>query len=459
MYFASLLRGQHTAKALSLLNRAHLAEEWQSVYDYVLAHVRSEGRLPHAETVELACKVILPMAPEELGFYAQRIRENAMRQVMEDGFVEHVVTPLTNQDPRAALAGAKEVTAQVHREFRELGSSTLDYASNVEVREADYDLRAKAKGAQGYPTPYDALTRATGGMLPGEVWVLAARPNMGKSFLAILFAVLSYMYGLRVMFCSMETPAQGRLPKDLRHRLVRGECIRCRLKGVNKDAECMASQINRQRLSIRFDALGAGISPWRFMSGCMTPQERERMGIYWKCVADPASHGYGWGDLRIVAPPDVRTLVDLELEVMDYRPDLVVWDSAYLGALHTSGGSHKRKDAYDDLLMGFHDLCDLYAIPGLLTWHFSRDVDEKATGASLADTAYTDELGRLTDVVLGLFRPPNLQDAREALMRTLKVRDGVAMRELRIEWDIKEGCKLAQIAEGTPPPPAPAQSK
>lgn len=445
MYFSALLRGAFTPKALSLVNRAHLSPEWQPVYDYVLEHVREQGRLPHPETVELGCRVVLPLAPEELGFYATRVRENAMRQVMEDAFISEVVTPLTAQDPHKALEGAKRVASEVHREFRELGSSTLDYGSNVTIRARDYELRARSKGAQGYPTPYQALTRATGGLLPGEVWVIAARPNMGKSFLAILFSILSYFYGLRVLFCSMETPAQGRLSKDRRHRLVKGECIRCRLRNVSRDAECMAADVNRQRLSVRFDALGAGVSPWRFLNGTLTPQEKERMDHYWRCVQDPAGNGYGWGDVRILAPPDIRTLADLELEVMDYRPDLVVWDSAYLGA---ETGPRHRKDAYDDLLKGFGELCDLYAIPGLLTWHFSRDVDEKATSASLGNTAYTDELGRLTDVVVGLFRPPQLQDAREGLLRTLKVRDGVAMRELRIAWDLKEECRLSEIAEG-----------
>lgn len=443
MFFARLL-AERDPKGLRLVRRDDFDEAWQMVYDFIVEHAQAHGALPHVETVEMSCRTMLGTAPESLDFYARRIRDNAMRRTMEEGFVERVVTPLSNEDPAAALAGAADVVAKVRREFRDETTTLLDYNTNTDIRWRDYEIRERAGDVLGLPCYWDSLTRMTGGYLPGEAWVIAARPNIGKSFVVDLEAVTLYQRGCRVLLCSMETPAQDRLPRSERHRIVGGHCIRCRLAGVSGDDPCPAAEINRQRLSIRLDSLGAGVSAWRYLKGTLTPRERERMQVYLDVVKAPEKHGYGWGSLRVVSPPDVRSLAELELEVLSYAPDVVIWDSAYLGA--ETRAAKKRKDAYDDLLIGFKAMLDTQGIPGILTWHFNRDVTEKAVFAGLGETAYTDELGRLTDVVVGLFRTPDHMRAREAILRTLKVRDGLRLPELKMEWDVKDTITFREIS-------------
>ena len=444
LFFARLLQDRDPSK-LRMVRREDLDEGWQGVYDFILQHAQASGALPHTETVELSCRVMLGNAPEDAAFYAKRIRDNAMRRVMEEGFEEQVVKPLAGQEAHKALDGAAAVVSQVRREFRADTSTLLDYNANTNVRLADYELRAKAQDVLGLPTRFDSLTRATGGYMPGEAWAIAGRPNQGKSWLACIEAVTLYQRGARVLLVSMETPAQNKLPRDATHRVVQGQCLRCRLVGVEAGQACPAAQVNRQRLSIRLDALGAGVSAWRLLKGNLTPREKERFQAYLGVVADPAAGGYGWGDLRVVAPPDVRNLADLELEVMSYQPDIVIWDSAYLGVDFST--STKRKDAFDELLIGFKLMLEREGIAGVLTWHFKREVTEKATSAGLGDTAYTDELGRLMDVVVGLFRPPERVQAREAIYRTLKVRDGIRMPELLLSWAVKEKGLITEIRE------------
>jgi len=255
-----------------------------------------------------------------------------------------------------------------------------------------------------------------------------------------------------VLFASQETPGQTRPPRDKRHRVIQGRCVMCYRENVLRTADCSAADIPRQLLSNRFDAIGARISAWRLLKGCLTPQERERMDVYWDICANPLdnAHGsYGWGDLRIASQPDIRSLADLEMEVAEWKPDVVFWDSAYLAAETT--GRLKRKEAYDDLLVGFKEMLGGEGIPGTLSWHLKREVTEKAKDCGLGDTAYTDELGRLTDVVVATFRPAELQRAREAYLRTLKVRDGVRMPALLIHWDVKECIRFDEIRVGAEP--------
>lgn len=786
LFFGALLHGQGSPADLKRIAADQLDETWAKVYTFCLDHVRANGKLPHAETVEMQCGVMVGPAPEGLDFYARCIRDNAMRIAMEDGFVKQVVSPLGENKAHEALHGAKAVISDVTRQFSEIGSgATLDYGSNVGVRFADYEMRAQSGGVLGLPTPWQSLTTMTGGFLPGELWVLLARPNLGKaqpldarvltthgwkamgdirvgdalasidgrpsevaaihpqgvrqvyrvafsdgrstevcgehlwrvhhrgwarprvldtdtvrtmlakkryqkrlwvdrfqgefdeggdlpldpwvlgallgdggltkdssvsftnsddwvvgkmrgllpegvvltggkdgqyyisapdqpnnpvldalralglqgsksinkfippvylhasrqvreqllsglmdtdgdvgrtgslvygssslelmenvvylvrslggvarvgkpkrptythngekregelayratlrldrpwdcvtlprrrgriavdgrktprltfasieptrmtevqcitvthpshlyvtdeftvthnSWALILIAITLYQAGYRVLFCSMETPAQGRLPKNQRHRVVRGTCVRCFLQGVTAQDPCPAAQINRQRLSIRFDSIGSQLSAWRMLQGNLTPREKERYQQYLRVVQNPQAAGYDWGALRIVAPPDVRSLVELEVEILSFQPDIVLWDSAYLAA--KAKGKQSRKDACDEMIGSFSDLLMRESISGAMSWHLKREVTEKATHAGLGDTSYTDELGRLVEVALGLFRPPEMQEAHEAILRTLKVRDGVRMPELRTKWMLKQRIDFTEI--------------
>jgi len=445
LFFGALLHGEGIPSDLKRVSAESLDDTWGRVHQFCLEHVRAHGKLPHAETVEMSCSVMIGAAPEGIDFYARCIRENAMRLAMEEGFVEKVVTPLGDNNAELALLGAKEVVSEIARKYApsEDSGATLDYHSNIEVRLRDYELREKAGGLVGLPTPWQSLTTMTGGFMPGELWVLAARPNLGKSWGLIEIATKLYQAGYRVLFCSMETPAQGRLPKNQCHRVVRGTCVRCYLHGVAPKEPCPAAAVNRQRLSVRFDALGSRLSAWRMLQATLTPREKERYQQYLQVCANPAAFGYDWGAIRIVAPPDVRTLVELEMEILSFQPDIVLWDSAYIAS--KPKGRQNRKDACDELIGGFSELLGRESISGLMSWHFNRDVTEKSVSAGLGDTAYTDELGRLVDVLVGLFRPPEMQEANEAFLRTLKVRDGVRMPELRTHWHLKGKIDFTEI--------------
>lgn len=53
-------------------------------------------------------------------------------------------------------------------------------------------------------TPYRTLTKVTGGMKPGQIWYLAARPKNGKSAHLVSFVKRAVLDGCRVKFYSLE---------------------------------------------------------------------------------------------------------------------------------------------------------------------------------------------------------------------------------------------------------------
>ena len=438
LYFSALL-ASGTPRGLRIVSREHLSESWQAVYDWVVTFLSENGSLPRVETLKSYWEVELPDAAEGASYYAGLIRESALRVRLEQGFEAEVVKPLdsTRPDPSAALAGAKKVISSINRDFRVASSSLVldDIGANVEERMKAYELREGARGATGIPLPWPTMTRCTSGIQPGEGWALLARPNIGKSFALIAIADYLYKLGYKVLFVSMETPPQGEALRSTDHRVVQGKCIRCHAKPTSD--VCPASSVRPQRLTVRFDAIGAGVSAFRMLKGRLQPQEREALVDYYKKQADPAAQG--WGAMRVIGAPAIRTVDDLEAELLSYQPDIVLWDSAYLAA------RGNKRDNAAQLVVEMRDLFSRTGIPGIISWHFNREVNEGAESASQNYAALTDELPRVFDVLLGLFRPERTVDAGEAVWQSLKVRDGVRMPELTTRFELRDTTDFSEV--------------
>lgn len=81
--------------------------------------------------------------------------------------------------------------------FREAIAAAIDAAHDASQRD----------GVAGVTTGLDDLDRATGGWMPGELIVLAGRPAMGKSAVALSMALAAARAGHGVAFCSLEMSA------------------------------------------------------------------------------------------------------------------------------------------------------------------------------------------------------------------------------------------------------------
>lgn len=441
MYFGALLRSGRPTD-LRLVRADNLSADWRPVLAWVAEFVRREGALPRPETLEHQFSRPLPSAPEDVRYYAHEIEQGAMRLAMEDGFTEKVVAPLRDTKAIQALEGAKQVVSEVSRRFRSTERTGLaaSMGEGVDRRLADYRLRKASQDCIGIPLPWQAITQATGGVVPSSFWVLLARQGQGKSWLLIVLSVWWWQMGLRVLFVSMETPPEAPLPRDPAHRVLHGMCIRCYQRPPQ--GACPAAEVPRQLLSVRFDAVAARLSAWRLLKGLLTPQEERQLAAYYEALAGGRT---AWGDLRVIAAPRVASIHDLSMEIAEYRPDVWLWDSAYLAV---EDGA-RRNDMASALIKDTRQMIEDTGVPGVLSWHFNRDVDENATNASIGSAILTDEISRIPDVVMGLFRPPEHEAAGEAILRTLKVRDGVSLRELRVHFKVRDEINFAEI--GTPP--------
>ena len=446
-FFGSLLSGGRQVSDLRLVQKTWLTDEWKPVYDFVLSFVQQHGNLPRLETVEGQVGYPMPRSAEEPAYWAEHVRLNAMRLHMDMELTDKVASPLSQSDTIAAQEGLRQVVHGLHGAFpnQRPGLILNNIGDDVQARMEAYLWRQRTKSMGGLPLPWPALTRNTGGLQAGDFWVILGRPNQGKTWAAIVIAMHLYQLGLDVLYVSMETPPFAPPPKNKNHRVVNGRCIRCFGQGVDPSQECDAAKVPKQRLSMRFDAVGSRISAWRFVKGLLTPLEEERLKQYYTYISHPQCQ---YGRLRVVSSPAVKTVADLEMEAMAMQPDVIIFDSGYLAADHVWGNDQKERAA--KMLGQFKDTLDRTSTPGILTWHFNREVDENATRASMNNASMSDEIGKVADIILGLFRPPEMDAAGEALWRTLKVREGLPLRELRTFFRVKEEMNFAEIAEAMP---------
>lgn len=446
LYFSALLKtGLPTG--LKLVKRDHLSEDWHPVFDWIVSFCTRESKLPAPETLEAQFGRTLPTATEDVGFYAGQVLENRMRIALEDKLTEQVVAPLKEAKAGEALEGARKVVIEVGREFRRQQHSGLvvpDFAAKEQVtrRMADYYRRKASKDRIGLPLPWPAITRATNGLVPSAYWYLLARPEIGKTWVMVVLATWYWQMGLRVLFVSMEMPAEGNLPKDPRHRVLHGFCLRCYQPNMNPKEVCPAGSIPAQQLSVRFDAIGARLSAWRLLKGLLTPHEERDLRTYYERLV---SGEMPWGSLRIVAAPYISSAVDLQMEILEHAPDVLLLDSWYRAIGDAT--DVRKNEAAGALVRQTEDIIRPMGIPTVVSWHLNRDVKEDAINASINDAILTDEIARAPDVVLGMFRPPEYQMAGEALWRGMKVREGIAMRELKTHFRVKDEINFAEIGE------------
>lgn len=137
---------------------------------------------------------------------AKVVREHATVRSVIQAASEVLVNAYERRDPPdEILANAEKTLAAVQvgsygKEAKSLPQLLGDVADQISQR--------KKRGLVGVPTGLFTLDECLGGMRAGETTVLAARPGMGKTALAMTMAENAARCGKKVHFVSIEMPAE-----------------------------------------------------------------------------------------------------------------------------------------------------------------------------------------------------------------------------------------------------------
>ena len=158
--------------------------------------------------------------PSPYGFetYLDTLRQKAwLRQVQESTY---------NLQRLLSASATTDVTDEIEQSLAALlrHSSRLVEGGEIHIKDAIHQSIAsmeaamKNGGAVGVPTGFPALDRLTSGMKKGDYWIIAGRPSMGKTSLALNIAEHAAVEeGVPVGILSMEMTAES-----LATRLISG---------------------------------------------------------------------------------------------------------------------------------------------------------------------------------------------------------------------------------------------
>jgi len=210
----------------------------------------------------------------------------------------------------------------------------------------------------GLPT----LDARTTGLNPGELWVLAARPGMGKSALAMDVAVAAAREGTSVLLCSLEMPIE--------QLATRAMCAMARLP------------LSRTR------------------GGALAEDEMERVQ---RAVEEGAALPIWWYDDQDATILDIRATAR-RIRQRDARLGLVIVD--YLQLVETSGRQRPEARHLEvaQISRGLKKLARELGCPVLALSQLSREVEKGKRPPQLSDLRESGAIEQDADGVLFIHR-------------------------------------------------------
>lgn len=202
-----------------------------------------------------------------VGSYADVVRDKARRREFQDLMTRGIELAGTAEDLGVAATEIGERLDQVALRgagravtLRDATSGALDYLDGLANGEC-----------QGIPTGFPLLDRFTGGLQPGQLVILAARPACGKTSLAMQIALHAAGRGYPVGVMSLEMTARELASRGIAQhlglnggRLLRGDDAEVRKAARELPASRFADlPVYIDEDTYDLQALTARVSQWR----------------------------------------------------------------------------------------------------------------------------------------------------------------------------------------------------
>jgi replicative DNA helicase len=200
---ADFYRHEHRAvfAAIGRLILAHKPADVLTVYDALGDKAREVGDLTYLNALAQS----VPSAAN-IRRYAEIVRERSQRRAMISA-ADEIATAAwkTDEDIGAQMDRAAEAFMAMQRRQVRKAPRAL---SDVVVAAIDrYQALQEGTGPTGWPIGIGSLDRVlNGGLRPGKVYGIAARPSVGKSSLARAFGLATAANGLPTLLLSQEMP-------------------------------------------------------------------------------------------------------------------------------------------------------------------------------------------------------------------------------------------------------------
>ena len=383
--------------------RVHELEAYEFIQNFIFKH----KTLPQKKTLlhELD-DFALPVADEVPSYYASQVRERFISDEIGRSYKECKEFLLKgSMDSDKSVEVLTNALMTIHKATNQV--NMVDFKDSKEFIAKAYKAK-KILGLDGsillgYPTPDEM----SGGMSGGDLISIVGRPAMGKTFQTLYIAHNAwYKQHKTVLYIPLEMPVlsieQRLASMHTKHSLTQ-------IKKAQLATKAHKDLLSKLGLLSDFDT-----SLW-------------------------------------IASGDISSTVDdIWKLTMQTNADLVVVDGAYLLA-HPNPRLGKYERVAENARGLKQKIAMDFNIPVVASWQFNRNASKKLEKSKdakvgLDDIGYTDEIGQLSSLVLGLIQEESIETILSREVAILKGRDG-EIGNFHIRWDFYN-MDFSEIAKG-----------
>lgn len=356
-------------------------EAW--LFSFVDAYVTKYGKLPGPEILkaESSKAGVFLSLPTEVdgapGYYFDRMVERSKFAAIKNGALS-IQDALNSGNVVAAEKIVAELAFDILREGKK--TQIVDYAQeggNIVLEEMKKKLLMGDDYGIQFGWPY--LDHMTGGLLGGDVVSMVGRPAAGKTWMVLFVAMNAWLHGKVPLFVSMEMR-----PLPIVQRIA---------------------------------AMNTHIPLGHFKHATIGDKQKSNMLNVFK--GNKGMLPFWIVDGSLSATPE-----DLTLYARQLGADVVIVDGAYLmKSRNPKMMRWERVTENAEKMKG--DLAEALNVPLVMSYQFNREAIKKKTGApGVEDIAYTDAIGQLSSIVLGLMQEDDVTTVLSRDVKVLKGRNG-----------------------------------
>lgn len=320
---------------------------------------------------------------------------------------------------RDVLEGHKEARTYAYSQFAHIDKlDNIEVAPEGDMRYEGSDIlkeyidRKAGKTGQGILTGIPSVDKASGGFQKGELTLVCAYTNQGKTQLCCQTAWdAAIQQGKNVFFATSET-----VRTTVRRRII----------------------ARHSRLP-QF-GLAKGLDSTDIKNGTLSPAEEKSL----KEVVDDLDNNPNYGKLYIAQIPRGATLSYLEARMNRqgalWNIDLGIMD--YLALLKSDRKRNSEREEFNEILKDAKVYATSFnegsGLPLISPWQIKQEAYKNAqvTGAyGLASLSDTSEAEKSSDQIITLLRQP--EQPNQLSLQFLKMRDGEVPNAISLETDFR----------------------